>query len=85
LGSFSVGIWLHAFAAQENQQVESRNGQSIDVIRYGIDLGINYIDTAWPYHLGDSEKILGKALKDGYRDRVHLVTKLPMFMVTNSD
>jgi predicted aldo/keto reductase-like oxidoreductase len=56
----------------------------VELIRYGIDQGINYVDTAWPYHLGDSEKIVGKALKDGYRERVHLVTKLPMFMVRNS-
>jgi predicted aldo/keto reductase-like oxidoreductase len=35
--------------------------------------------------LGDSEKILGKALKEGYRERVYLVTKLPMFLVNNSD
>lgn len=55
--------------------------ESIEIIRRGIDLGINYIDTAWPYHLGDSEKIIGQALKDGYRRRVKLVTKLPLFMV----
>ena len=51
---------------------------SIQLIRYSIDLGINYIDTAWLYHLGDSEKILGQALQGGYREKVHLATKLPM-------
>ncbi len=55
--------------------------ESIRIIRKGIDLGINYIDTAWPYHLGNSEKVIGKALKDGYREKVHLVTKLPIFLV----
>jgi predicted aldo/keto reductase-like oxidoreductase len=55
--------------------------ESKRIIRYGIDRGINYIDTAWPYHLGESEKIVGQTLKDGYRDRVKLVTKLPMFLV----
>jgi uncharacterized protein len=54
---------------------------SIKIIRHGIDLGINYIDTARYYHLGDSEKILGEALKGGYREKVHLVTKLPMHIV----
>ena len=58
---------------------------SKDLIRYGIDQGINYVDTAWPYHLGDSEKVLGKSLKDGYRERVFLVTKLPMFMVRKAE
>ncbi|MEE8392659.1 MAG: aldo/keto reductase [Anaerolineae bacterium] len=59
--------------------------ESIHIIRHGIDLGINYIDTAWPYHLGASEKILGQALQDGYRERVHLVTKLPMFVVRKAE
>jgi predicted aldo/keto reductase-like oxidoreductase len=58
--------------------------ESIRIIRHGIDLGINYIDTAWPYHLGDSERIVGQALQDGYRDRVHLVTKLFMPMVRDT-
>ena len=59
--------------------------ESVRIIRHGIDLGINYIDTAWPYHLGDSERIVGQALQDGYRERVRLVTKLPLFMVRNAD
>jgi len=59
--------------------------ESIRIIRRGIDLGINYIDTAWPYHLGESERILGRVLQDGYRERVRLVTKLPMFMVRRTE
>ena len=59
--------------------------ESIRIIRHGIDLGINYIDTAWPYHLGAGERIVGQALQDGYRGRVHLVTKLPMFVVRKAD
>lgn len=59
--------------------------ESIRIIRRGIDLGINYIDTAWPYHFGESERIVGQALQDGYRERVHLVTKLPMFAVRRTE
>ena len=55
--------------------------EAIRIIRRGIDLGINYIDTAWPYHMGESEKVVGEALKDGYREKVHLVTKLPIYLV----
>ncbi len=55
-------------------------------IRTAIDNGVNYIDTAWPYHLGHSEKFLGEyVLKDGYRDKVFLATKLPCFFIKKAD
>ena len=55
--------------------------KAIQLIREAVDRGVNYLDTGWPYHLGESERVLGDALTDGYRKRVHLVTKLPMFLV----
>ena len=61
------------------QRVDNRKATSM--IRSAIDQGVNYLDTAWPYHFGGSEKVLGNALQDGYRDRVHLVTKLFMPLV----
>ncbi|HEY98112.1 MAG TPA: aldo/keto reductase [Dehalococcoidia bacterium] len=59
--------------------------QSIRIIRRGIDLGINYIDTAYVYHLGEGEKIVGQALQDGYREKVHLVTKLFLPLVRKTE
>ena len=59
--------------------------ESIKLIRYGIDKGINYLDTGWIYGLGASEKVIGEALKDGYREKVFLVTKLPMFLVRKTE
>jgi predicted aldo/keto reductase-like oxidoreductase len=46
-------------------------------IRGAIDQGVNYVDTAVPYHGGESERFLGRVLQDGYREKVKLATKLP--------
>lgn len=49
---------------------------SIKIIRTALDSGINFMDNSWDYNNGQSELRMGKALKDGYRDKAFLMTKI---------
>ncbi|QGY40274.1 aldo/keto reductase [Pseudodesulfovibrio cashew] len=55
--------------------------RAIAQIRMAIDGGVNYLDTAWSYHDGQSEPLLGRALGEGYRRKVNIATKLPTWLV----
>jgi predicted aldo/keto reductase-like oxidoreductase len=50
--------------------------EAIALVRAGIDAGINFCDNCWDYNGGESEIRLGRALRDGYRQRVFLMTKI---------
>ena len=65
--------------------------QSIDeeetskMVKYAIDNGINYFDTAWGYHDGESEIVMGNILSKYPRDEFYLATKFPGYDISNMD
>lgn len=90
-GTTGVKVSALGYGCMRLPLLDSKNGKSIDekeaisMIRSAIDAGLNYVDTAYPYHDGESEILVGKALQDGYREKVYLATKLPMWLVHQTE
>src|SRR5688572_616590 len=64
LGGFHIGV----------PELDDR--EAVRIIRTAIDEGITFMDNCWDYHEGRSELRMGKALRDGYREKVFLMTKI---------
>jgi predicted aldo/keto reductase-like oxidoreductase len=64
-----------------NEDGSINEEKAISQMHKSIDSGVNYIDTAWPYHGGKSEIIVGKALLNGYREKVRIADKLPTWAI----
>jgi predicted aldo/keto reductase-like oxidoreductase len=76
-----LGFGCMRLPISKNQDIDE--ARAICQIRHAVDNGVNYLDTAWPYHGGKSEPLLGRALEDGYREKVKIATKLPSWMIKN--
>lgn len=69
----------------EEDQSKINEPEAIRMIHHAVDNGVNYIDSAYLYHMGTSEKLVGKAIKDGYREKVRIATKLPVRMLEKAE
>lgn len=77
--AFGVGCMRFPMTEKNGETVVDID-EAVRIIRAAIDGGCNYVDTAYVYHREQSESIVGLALKDGYREKTYVATKLPIWM-----
>lgn len=81
-----IGFGCMRFPVEDSKDEGTiRKEEAKNMLRTAIDNGLNYVDTAWMYHNFKSEEFVGEALSDGYREKVNLATKLPIWLVESED
>ncbi len=78
-----LGLGCMRLPMTEDKKIDEE--KAFAMMKHSIESGINYFDTAWPYHQGESEPIVGKFLAQGYRDKVLLATKLPSWLINTRE
>jgi predicted aldo/keto reductase-like oxidoreductase len=81
----ALGFGAMRLPILENNPANVDVPEAIKMIRFAIDQGVNYLDTAYFYHAGFSETVVGQALTNGYRHRIKLATKFPAREVNSTD
>ena len=80
----ALGLGTMRLPTKENYN-DVDEEETARLVKYAIDNGINYFDTAWGYHGGNSEIAIGKALKNHPRESYYVATKFPGYDVSNME
>jgi predicted aldo/keto reductase-like oxidoreductase len=79
-----LGFGVMRLPVINNDQAQINEPEALKMIRYAIDNGLNYLDTGYFYHNGQSEVIVGKALKGTYKDKAKVAVKMPCVAVKSA-
>ena len=79
----ALGMGCMRFPVQENDFKKIDVEKTREMIAYAMEKGVNYFDTAWGYHGGQSETVLGDILKEYPRESFYLASKFPGYDLSN--
>lgn len=87
----ALGFGCMRLPTEGDDRSNIKETEAAEMLHHAIDRGLNYLDTAYPYHSGEdedsgsSERFLGRALQGGYREKIRLATKLPCWLVESRE
>lgn len=81
LGQTGIEVSALGFGIMRLSIIDGKvdQGKNAEMLRLAVDSGVSYIDTAYSYHHGKSEVAAGPALRQGFRDKVYIATKAPVW------
>ena len=89
-GKTNLDISALGFGCMRLPVINGKDGEideakATEMIQYAIDQGVNYLDTAYAYHDGKSEAIVGKILQKVDREKIYVATKLPTWLINTRE